>query len=60
MTDGDIDETLNAAEGAFKHLKGVAGGLGPVEKLAFLTAQAVAAQGLLISAGSPAADKHLP
>ncbi|QUD86173.1 aminotransferase class III-fold pyridoxal phosphate-dependent enzyme [Phenylobacterium montanum] len=38
MTDGDIDETLNAAEGAFKHLKGVAGGLGPVEKLAFLTA----------------------
>ena len=38
MTEADIDETLNAAEGAFKHLKGVAPSLEPVPKLAFLTA----------------------
>ncbi len=34
MTDADIDETLNAAEGAFKHLAGVAPKLEPVPKLA--------------------------
>ena len=38
MTEADIDETLNAAEGAFKHLAGVAPSLQPVPKLAFLTA----------------------
>ncbi|MDR3507106.1 MAG: aminotransferase class III-fold pyridoxal phosphate-dependent enzyme [Caulobacteraceae bacterium] len=34
MTEADIDQTLAAAEGAFKHLAGVAPTLGPVEKLA--------------------------
>ena len=34
MTDADIDETLNAAESAFKHLAGVAPKLEPVPKLA--------------------------
>ncbi len=38
MTEADIDQTLNAADGAFKHLAGVATHLGPVEKLAFLSA----------------------
>jgi glutamate-1-semialdehyde 2,1-aminomutase len=38
MTRADIDETLDAAEGAFKVLKTSAPKLGPVEKLAFLTA----------------------
>ncbi|MBS0364185.1 MAG: aminotransferase class III-fold pyridoxal phosphate-dependent enzyme [Proteobacteria bacterium] len=36
MTDRDIDDALNAAEGAFGELKRQAGGLPPVEKLAFL------------------------
>ena len=38
MTDADIDQTLAAAEGAFKALKAAAPTLTPVEKLAFLTA----------------------
>jgi glutamate-1-semialdehyde 2,1-aminomutase len=38
MTEADIDLTLNAAEGAFRALKANAATLGPVEKLAFLTA----------------------
>lgn len=38
MTDADIDQTLAAAEGAFKALKAAAPTLAPVEKLAFLTA----------------------
>jgi glutamate-1-semialdehyde 2,1-aminomutase len=38
MTEADIDLTLNAAEGAFKALEAEAPRLGPVEKLAFLTA----------------------
>jgi glutamate-1-semialdehyde 2,1-aminomutase len=38
MTNADIDQTLDAAEGAFKALKTAAPKLGPVEKLAFLTA----------------------
>ncbi len=38
MTDADIDQALNAAEGAFAALKRDAPGLAPVEKLAFLSA----------------------
>jgi glutamate-1-semialdehyde 2,1-aminomutase len=38
MTEADIDQTLAAAEGAFKALKAAAPTLTPVEKLAFLTA----------------------
>jgi glutamate-1-semialdehyde 2,1-aminomutase len=38
MTEADIDQTLAAAEGAFKALKAAAPTLAPVEKLAFLTA----------------------
>lgn len=38
MTDADIDQTLAAAEGAFRALKAAAPTLAPVEKLAFLTA----------------------
>ncbi len=37
MTEGDIDQTLDAAEGSFKTLK-AALPLAPVEKMAFLTA----------------------
>jgi glutamate-1-semialdehyde 2,1-aminomutase len=37
MTEGDIDDLLNAAEGAFGALKRDAAGLQPIEKLAFLT-----------------------
>jgi glutamate-1-semialdehyde 2,1-aminomutase len=37
MTEADIDQTLDAAEGSFKALKS-AGPLAPVEKMAFLTA----------------------
>lgn len=40
MTQADIDAALDAAEGAFAELKRQAGGLPPVEKLAFLTAGA--------------------
>lgn len=40
MTDADIEATLDAAEGAFAALKRQAGALGPVEKLAFLSAGA--------------------
>jgi glutamate-1-semialdehyde 2,1-aminomutase len=40
MTEADIDAALQAAEGAFAELKRQAGGLPPVEKLAFLTAGA--------------------
>lgn len=40
MTDADIEVTLDAAEGAFAALKRQAGGLGPVDKLAFLSAGA--------------------
>ena len=36
MTEADIDQALAAAEGAFAVLKGAAGTLPPVEKLAFL------------------------
>jgi glutamate-1-semialdehyde 2,1-aminomutase len=38
MTTADIDQTLAAAEGAFKVLKAEAPKLEPVPKLAFLTA----------------------
>ena len=38
MTEADIDDALNAAEGAFGALKHQAAGLEPVPKLAFLTA----------------------
>ncbi len=38
MTEADIDQTLDAAEGAFKVLQGAAPTLAPVEKLAFLLA----------------------
>jgi glutamate-1-semialdehyde 2,1-aminomutase len=38
MTEADIDQTLNAAESAFKHLTRVAPSLDPVPKLAFLSA----------------------
>ncbi len=38
MTEADIDQALDAAEGAFKVLKAAAPTLAPVEKLAFLTA----------------------
>ena len=38
MTEADIDQTLDAAEGAFKVLQGAAATLAPIEKLAFLTA----------------------
>jgi glutamate-1-semialdehyde 2,1-aminomutase len=37
MTEADIDDLLNAAEGAFGALKRDAASLPPVEKLAFLT-----------------------
>ena len=37
MTDADIGQFLDAAEGAFGALKRDAGGLQPIEKLAFLT-----------------------
>jgi len=37
MTDADIEQFLDAAEGAFGALKRDAGGLLPIEKLAFLT-----------------------
>jgi glutamate-1-semialdehyde 2,1-aminomutase len=40
MTEADIDEALEAAEGAFAALKRQAPDLAPVEKLAFLTAGA--------------------
>jgi glutamate-1-semialdehyde 2,1-aminomutase len=36
MTDADIDGVLNAAEDSLAALKREAGGLAPVEKLAFL------------------------
>jgi len=38
MTEADIDQALDAAEGAFKVLQGAAPTLAPVEKLAFLMA----------------------
>jgi glutamate-1-semialdehyde 2,1-aminomutase len=38
MTEADIDQALDAAEGAFKVLQGAAPTLAPVEKLAFLLA----------------------
>jgi glutamate-1-semialdehyde 2,1-aminomutase len=38
MTQADIDQALDAAEGAFKVLQGAAPTLAPVEKLAFLLA----------------------
>jgi glutamate-1-semialdehyde 2,1-aminomutase len=38
MTEADIDQALDAAEGAFKVLKAAAPTLAPVEKLAFLIA----------------------
>ena len=38
MTDADIDQALDAADGAFAALKQQAPGLAPVEKLAFLSA----------------------
>ena len=38
MTEADIDQALDAAEGAFKTLQGAAPTLAPVEKLAFLMA----------------------
>lgn len=37
MTEVDIEAALDAAEGAFAELKRQAGGLAPIEKLAFLT-----------------------
>ncbi|MCR5876334.1 aminotransferase class III-fold pyridoxal phosphate-dependent enzyme [Phenylobacterium sp. J426] len=40
MTEADIDEALEAADGAFAELKRQASALPPVEKLAFLTAGA--------------------
>jgi len=40
MTETDIAQTLDAAEGAFAALKRQAPGLAPVEKLAFLSAGA--------------------
>jgi glutamate-1-semialdehyde 2,1-aminomutase len=40
MTEADIDEALDAAEGAFDALRRQAPGLAPVEKLAFLSAGA--------------------
>ena len=38
MTEADIDQALDAADGAFAALKQQAPGLAPVEKLAFLSA----------------------
>ena len=38
MTEADIDQALDAADGAFKALKGQVGMLGPVEKMSFLAA----------------------
>ena len=38
FTQADIDQALDAAEGAFKVLKTEAAGLAPVEKMAFLAA----------------------
>jgi glutamate-1-semialdehyde 2,1-aminomutase len=38
MTEADIDQALDAAEGAFRVLQGAAPTLAPVEKLAFLMA----------------------
>jgi glutamate-1-semialdehyde 2,1-aminomutase len=38
MSQADIDQALDAAEGAFKVLQGAAPTLAPVEKLAFLLA----------------------
>jgi glutamate-1-semialdehyde 2,1-aminomutase len=40
MTEADITGALDAAEAAFAALKRQAPGLGPVEKLAFLSAGA--------------------